>query len=257
LPVEATLARNAVLSSSQQLFAAQEQAKLAESELHQLTGVEPSIAIHTVEPQLENEIFARQEDVLYRKALESVPEILQSESTIRAKEFHIEAEKGENLPRADIIGQYALFSRTNNYADYFNRFSRNNFIIGFSFQIPIFNGFRTNSRVAQSRQEVLEAKYRAESLKSDLKLTIERGASALRIARGERRVASDHAEAAREMVKINEALLESGKLNVREMLDSRAQLLQKELAILESDRIIFQRKLELLRAVGSMASALQ
>jgi outer membrane protein len=256
-PFEVTLARNAARSAEQQVLVAQEQAKLSEMELRELTGLSDMVSINTVEPRIENPIFGLQGRMLYQQALESAPEILQAEANVRAKEFHAKAEQGEYLPQADIIGQYALFSKANNYEDYFNRFSRNNFIIGLSVQVPIFNGSRTSSRVAQSRQEVSEARYRMESLKSGLKLTIERGMSALRIARGESGLARSNVEAAREMNQVNEALLEEGRISPKEMQDSRSLLHQKELALLLADQILFQRKLELLRAVGSITLALQ
>jgi outer membrane protein len=196
-------------------------------------------------------------EALYRQALESTPEILQSEANVKAKAFRVEAERGENLPKAEIIGQYALFSKANNYQDYFNVFTRNNFLIGLSLQVPLFNGSRTSARVAQSRQELSEARYRRESLKSGLKLTIERSLSALRIARGACDFARIDAEAARQMAQVNEALLEGGRISPREMEEARSILQQKELALLDADQAVFQRKLELLRALGTVYSTLQ
>lgn len=256
-PVEVTLARTATLSAGQQLLVAREQAKLAESELRQLTGIPETVSIKTSEPQIENPVFSLEGETLYRQALECMPEILQSEANVRAKEFHVQAERGERLPKAEIIGQYALFSRANNYDDFFNRFSRHNFLLGLSLQVPVFNGSRTSSRVAQSKQEVSEARYRHESLKSNLRLTIERCLSTLRVARGAAELARSDAEAAREMVGVNETLLEAGRISPQEMEESRSLLSQKELAFLEADQTVFQRKLELLRAIGMISAALQ
>jgi len=256
-PVEVTLSRTATQSAKHQLLIAEEQVKLSETELRELTGIMEPVSIKTSEPQLESPAFGLPSATLFQQALECTPEILQSEANIRAKEFHVEAERAERLPKADIIGQYALFSRTNNYQDYFNVFSRNNFLIGLSLQVPIFNGSRTSSRVAHSRQEVSEGRSRLESLKSGLKLSIERSLSALRIARGALDLARSDAETAKELVQVNEALLEGGRISPREMDESRSLLQQKGMALLEADHAVFQRKLELLRAIGTISSALQ
>lgn len=256
-PVDAALARTVALSAGQELLVAQEQVRLAEAELRQLTGLAETVSIQTTEPQIETPVFSQEAEVLYQQALESTPEIGRLEATLRAKEFHVEAEKGERLPKAEIIGQYALFSRTNNYEDFFNRFSRNNFLLGLSLQIPLFDGFRTSSRVAQSKQEVSETRYQLEGLKSGLKLTVHRCLSALRVARGASELARIDAEAAREMVRVNETLLEGGRITPGELEESRSLLRQKELALLETDQMVFQRKLDLLRAVGTISSALQ
>ena len=255
-PVELTIARTAALSNRQQLLVAQEQEKLAETELRQLTGIDADV-FGTVEPVVENPLFGSSGDSWYQRALEGSPEILQSEANVKAKEFHVEAERGEKLPQAEIIGQYALFSRANNYQDYFNRFERNNFVLGLSIQVPIYSGARISSRVAQSRHEVAEARYRLESQKSGLKLSIERALSDLRVARGAAELARSNAEAAREIVEVNEALLEGGRISPSDMEDFRSQLQQKEMAQLEADQILFRRKLELLHAAGFLSSALQ
>ncbi len=100
-------------------------------------------------------------------------------------------------------------------------------------------------------------RYRLQSLKSGLKLSIERALSALRIARGASRLAQSEVEAARQMVQVSETLLESGRISMKELDDSRSQLQQKELSLLDAEQILFQRKLELLRAAGSILPAIQ
>lgn len=256
-PLEVSLARTAALSAEQQVLEVEEQAHAAEAELKMLTGIPDAVAIVIATPDIESPVFGMPKDALLQRALERKPEILQAEANLRAKEFHIEAEKGEDLPKANIVSQYALFSKTNNYADYFNRFSRNNYIIGLSFQVPVFNGSRTNARVAQSRNEASEARYRLERARSDLKLSIEKSLGALRIARGASEVAKSDLESAKEMARVSETLLEEGRIGMSNLDEVRIQQQQKELAALEAERLLFQRKLELLRAAGSLVTELQ
>ncbi len=255
-PVEATLARTAVLAARQQILVTQEQTLFAEKELHKLTGLSDTIKIQTVEPQINSPIFELPEEALLQRAIESAPGILKAQADLRAKEFHIEAERGGFLPKIELVGQYALFSRANNYEDYFSKFVRNNFLLGLSIQMPIFNG-GTGARVAQSRQEASEARYRLESMKSNLKLDIQRGLGALRIARGAVDLGRSDVDAAREMVKVSETLMEAGRISEKDLQESRAQLLQKELALLDADQALFQRGLELLYSTGTLGTALQ
>jgi outer membrane protein len=255
-PVEATLARTAVLAARQQILVTQEQTLFAEKELHKLTGLSDTIKIQTVEPQINSPIFELPEEALLQRAFESAPGILKAQADLRAKEFHIEAERGGYLPKIEIVGQYALFSRANNYEDYFSKFVRNNFLLGLSIQMPIFNG-GTGARVAQSRQEASEARYRLESMKSNLKLDIQRGLGALRIARGAVDLGRSDVEAAREMVKVSETLMEAGRIGEKDLQESRAQLLQKELSLLDAEQGLFQRGLELLHSTGAIGTSLQ
>jgi len=256
-PVDVTLARTATIAAEQQLLVAQEQAMLAERELQELAGLPNTVSIKTLEPRIDSSTFEMDEDSLFRQALEYTPEILRTEAILKSKEYHVEAEKGERWPRLELVSEYALFSRSNNYEDYFNRFERNNYLLGLSVQVPIFTGFRTSSRIEQSRQEVSEEHYRLQSMKSNLKLNIQRGLSALRIAYSNLKLARSEKETAQEIVQVNETLLESGRIGEKEFEDSRLQLQQKELAMLEVEEVVFQRKLELLHAAGSIASEIQ
>lgn len=255
--VDVTFTRTAVMTVEQQLLVAQEEARIGERELQELTGLPDTISVRTAEPRIDSIFLEMNADFLYEKALESTPEILRSEATLRAKEFHVEAEKGESWPRLELISEYALFSRTNNYDDYFNRFTRNNYLLGLSVQVPLFTGSRTSSRVEQSRQEVSEEHYRLQSMKSDLKLNIHRGLSSLRIAHSTLELARSEREAAQENLQVNASLLESGRISVKDFEDLRLQLQQKEMAVLEANESLFQRKLELLHAVGVIASEIQ
>ena len=255
--VDVTLVRTATMAAEQQLLVAREQANLGEKELRELTGLPGTVSIKTLEPRIDSTIFGMDEEFLYGQALEHTPEILQSQATLKAKQYHVEAERGESWPRLELVSEYALFSRTNNYEDYFNRFTRNNYLLGLSVQIPLFTGSRTKSRVEQSRQEASAEHYRLQSMKSDLKLNIQRSLSALRIAHGAQKLARSEREAARDILGINETLLESGRISVEEFEDSRLELQQKELAMLDADEAVFQRKLELLHTVGVVASEIQ
>lgn len=253
-PLEVTLAKTATSFAQHQVLIADEQVKMAEAELRDLTGISDSTPIQTTEPEIDNQLLDQPAENLYRRALETHPEVLQAEANLRAKEFHVEAEKGDGRPRLEIVSQYALFSRTNNYADFFSRFTRNNFIIGLSVQVPVFNGHRTSARVAQSQQEVAEARFRLQRMKSDLKLSIERSLSALRIARGARDLAGNEVSATRESLQVNETLLQGGRISSRNVELSRSQLREKEIAQLETQKVLFQRKIELLRVTGTIAS---
>lgn len=255
--VEVASADNAILHAQQQLHAVQEQTKLAETDLRRFTGFPETASIKTVEPVIENPIFVTPADAIYLQALECTPEIQKLKADLKAKEFHVEAERAERLPKAEIASQFAVFSNTNNYADYYKNFSRSNIVFGLSFQIPIFDGSRASSKVAQSRLEVSEARHRLDGQMSDLKMSIERAASALRLAQEASQVARDDAKLTLETVKVNEARLEEGRITPKEMEDYRSLQQQKELAVLQADQILFQRKLELLRVAGSILPALQ
>jgi outer membrane protein len=256
-PLESTMARASVAAARQQLLIAREQAKIAEAELQEMTGISDTTMIETVDPALESPIYELDEEALFQKTVISSPEILQEESTIKANEFHLAAEKAEKYPRLDGVTEYSLFSNSNNYEDYYRKFKRNNFIVGLSLQIPIFDGFRTSARVAQSKQEVQKERFKLLKIKSDLKINIKKGLSAIRMARGASELITYDLEATKEELQVKSALLESGRISIKEFEEAQLKLQQKELAKLDADQTLFQRKLDLLRITGSVLSVIQ
>jgi len=249
------MGKTAVAAVKQQILTAREQAMVAETELRELTGLPDGISIQTITPVMESPVYDMDAAALFEKTAASSPEIMQAEAKIRAKEFHVAAEKAERHPRIAAVAEYGMFSRSNNYEDYYNRFERNNYLVGISAQFRLFDGFQSKARVAQSREELSAEQLNLRRLKSDLKLNIQKGLSAVRVARGAANVAAGELEAAEEMVKINEILFESGRVGEREMADAQLDVQLKELAKLDAEYELFQRKVELLRVTGSIFTA--
>jgi outer membrane protein TolC len=255
-PLDVTLARTFTANAEQQLLVAREQARLAETELRGLTGRQDGAPLQTAEPQLDPTTLGLPGEVLYQNALENHPEILRAESNLRAKEFHLEAEKGSKYPRLDLVSQYALFTKFNNYQDYFNKFTRNNYVIGVSVQVPLFDGSQSSARIAQGRQDITEARLRLERAKTNLKMNIERSLSALRIAKGATELARRELDAAREGARVGQTLLEAGRISPREMAAPQTLVREKEVALLEAEKSLFEREVELLQITGTAATAI-
>lgn len=253
-PLDLTMAKLAAATIEQQLRVVQEQVRLAEIGLRELTGIPDNQEIRTETPEIKSELLSLPTEVLYQRALEIHPDIREARATVRAKEFHVEAEKAERYPQFTIVSQYALFSRANNYQDFFNRFSRNNYILGLSIQFPLFDGFRTGARVAQSAQDAEAARLRLQRMQSDLKMSLERDAGDLRIADGAAELARLEVEAYREQLKVNETLLEAGRIEPKELDDAHTQLIGKQLAALEAEKTLFERQVNLLQASGSLVT---
>ena len=74
-----------------------------------------------------------------RQALEASKELRSLESKLLAKGLDVRSERANRLPKLDLVAQYGLLARFNNYEEFFNSFQRHNGQLGVSFQIPLFN----------------------------------------------------------------------------------------------------------------------
>lgn len=75
---------------------------------------------------------------------------------IRSAQHRVAAARSERLPKLNVVGQYSMLARFNNYDDYFRRFQRHNWQAGVAFEIPLFTGRGTAERVARARLEERE-----------------------------------------------------------------------------------------------------
>jgi len=253
LPLDLGVEKVAVANREQQLLVMRERARLAEAGLREVTGLPAGQELVTATPEIRSELLALPDEELYRRALGAHPEIREAEAALRAREFHVEAEKAERYPQINIVGEYALLSRTNNYQDYFNRFTRNNYLLGLSIQVPVFNGSRTAARIGQSRQEVDIARLRLERLKSELRMALEHNRSDLRVAIGAVELARLEVENAEARVRVDEALLEAGRIGLRDLDVARSEWFEKRAAGIEARRVLFESQVALLQAGGTLA----
>ena len=251
-PIDVTKATASTAGAQHRVLLAREMVQLAETEMKQLLGYE-NRRIATLEPQMDSPLLNYPPEELYKNALEIHPQLKEAEARLRAREYHVEAEKGEAWPRVHIIGEYALFSRANNYDKFFNQFTRHNGLIGLSIQVPVFDGFRRKSRIAQSRQEVDEARHQRDRLRLQLKLGVSRSASEMRIARDSVKLARMQAKVASEDFKVHEALLEKGRISEETLDTARGQLHQREVEFLNAQASFWKAKIELLRLTGNLA----
>ena len=117
-------------------------------------------------------------DIVYKKAVNSRPEIIKAQIGVKNAELGIESAKGRYLPSLSFSAgmgtsyQHA-FSFANSY--FFKQVNDNlGYSLGFSLNIPIFNRFQTKSNVNKSiiNKEISEIGLQSEKLR--LKATIER-----------------------------------------------------------------------------------
>jgi outer membrane protein len=253
-PLDVTLARTAEAAARQQQLVAEEQLRLADLELRQLTGLSMAEQFQTEEIRISLEFPGNRLEALTNKAFETYPEIRQAESGLRIREFHVEAEKGGKYPRLEFVTQYALFTRFNNYEDYFRTFQRNNYLVGLSIQVPLFDGFLSNSKVAQGKLEISEARLKLDRLKAELKMNIERAASAVRITAGAAQLARKELDAAREGLAVSQSLLEIGRISPKELLAAQNLVREKEIVVVEAEKTSVQRQVEILRLTGGLTA---
>jgi len=161
------------------------------------------------------------------------------------------------LPRIDLVAQYALFARYNNYDDFFRKFQRNNGQLGISFQFPLLagsaaaaNADRANSEIARLRIQMNQARNRIATGTRQAHQEVERASGDLDVARLD-------LDLAREQVSLLLAQSGEGRATLRQVEEARFTEAEKWIAFYDARFGTDRARLNLLKLTGNLMVALK
>ena len=258
LPLDLTRARLETARARRALEAETAQLRLLEAKLkHQISlsqeaplEPQPSGFVSTLPlPQDEREALAR--------AVAGNPELKRIDASLRAKGFALRAEKGALAPRVDLVAQYSLLGRFNNFEDFFNKFQRHNGQIGMSFQIPVFGRKEVSARAAKVRLETSALEIQRSALRSGIELEVHRKFEELHQAEGQQKLARLELDFTRENLSVILANHDEGRTAMEEIEKARLEESQAWAAYYDSQYSVQKAKLDLLRETGELVAALR
>ena len=258
IPLELTGARVERVRAEQRLLDFASARRALEAELRSLLSLEDE---RPLEPSpADSELIVAlpaAADEAVSQAVASSPELKSLASTVNAKEFAVEAEKGARQPRLDFVAQYALLARFNNYDEFFNRFQRHNGQVGIALSVPLYAGSGVGARVAQARLEAQEAQARLEASRSAVEIESVKIFEGVRRLEGGLTVARLELEYARETLDVMLARFEEGRVALDEVERARAREAQAWEGFYDASYALRKAKLNLLRRTGELVAALQ
>jgi outer membrane protein TolC len=191
------------------------------------------------------------------RALEGSPELRRLGEEVAAKEAKAKSARAEKYPQADLVAQYALVGRFNNYADFYQRFERHNVQLGLSLKIPVFDGARIGALVGAADAELAEARHNLENARRNLTVEIRRLFQGARNAEAAREVNRLELEVARENTRVLLARFEEGRVSARELEQARLEESARWNALLDSGFELDRARLTLLKTTGEITRVLQ
>ncbi len=193
---------------------------------------------------------------LVAEALTNNVELKEAESEKRAREEKLKGERGGYWPTLALTGQYNVLSKFNNYADFFNKFQRNNVIFGVEIRIPIFAS-RTTSAVAFARADLNAANLALEKKRSELSLDVRQKARQVHEADLGGKVARLELQIAQENVRVLQAQFDQGRGSLKDLEAAHIEENNKWLAYLDANYARQQAQLSLLETTGQLGKVLQ
>jgi outer membrane protein len=190
-------------------------------------------------------------------ALSASQELKRLDSNFTAKDLEIKGDKAQRLPRVDLVAQYALFAKFNNYAQYYNTFKRNNEELGASVQVPIFTGTGVHALVGQAESDQQHIRAEMQAARNRILLDIHQSYLDIKKADVARELAQADLDLARSQLSIVLAQLNEGRASLRQVEEARFNEGEKWIAFYDAQFASERARWNVLRQTGDLRAALQ
>jgi len=187
---------------------------------------------------------------IYQQALSTLPQLRASASTVKAAEMQYKAARGNLFPKLALVaGVSTNFSRMMDSTP-FEPFTaqlknRRGAYVGFTLNIPIFNGFSRSAEMKRSKQRYIMAQCDNEDLSRQVYSDIEQAVADVNGLADESRFAQKRTESMLEAHKVNLRKYDEGLIDALEVSTSANRLLNSRVEELYTN-LKYQLKSKLL-----------
>jgi len=196
------------------------------------------------------------EDAAIQNATSSSIELRKLQSALTAKELDVRSQKAARLPTVDLIAQYGLFAKYNNYSNYFRAFSRNNGEIGASITIPLWTGPAVSAATAQAESDAARLHLEMNAARNRISLETRQSYQNLHKINTERDVAKLDLDVARDQVSILLNQMNEGRVTLQQVELARFTEDEKWIAFYDAQYAAEKAAWELLHRTGDLMAAL-
>lgn len=255
LPMEVTRAELILARVNERILKLESRDEILTAQLRNLTGFPEGQSLEVEKEELSFE-SDQPEGQLIERALALDPGLKEAENERAARQRLLQGAKGSYWPTIELVGQYSVLSKINNYQEFFKKFQRNNVNAGVQINVPILSA-KTSSSVALARSQLNEAELALGNKRQEVKLDVRQKARAVRESDATREVARLELKLAQETLQLVQAKFDEGHATLRDLEQARLDESDKWVAFLDADLAHQQGQLTLLQATGQLAKVFQ
>ena len=197
------------------------------------------------------------EEQALQTTLQSNLDLRKLESQIASKQLEMRGQNAARLPRADLVAQYGMLAKFNNYDQYFQKFQRNNGQVGVSLQLPLFAGPGVSAQAARSAADAARLKIECDNARNRIRSDIQASFREVKRAGTAAEVARLDLEVAREQLSVNLAQMQEGRATLRQVEESRIVENDKWIAFYDAQYSIERAQWNVLRLTGQLTASIE
>ncbi|HTR46387.1 MAG TPA: TolC family protein, partial [Verrucomicrobiae bacterium] len=261
LPIEATRSQLALARIQQRTVRLEDREQALEIRLRDMTGIPDSRAldVQPEEPSFSDTLAADTAAIqaeMVSLALQNDRSVAEAENERAAREKLFHGAKLSYFPTVDLVGQYSVLSKFNNYDQFYKTFERNNVNVGVQVTIPLFAA-KTSSNVTLAKRQLDEAEIALGNTRQQVRVEVQDKARNLRELEADREVARLDLQLAQENLQLVQARFDQSRATLQEIEQARLDESDKWVAFLDADFARQQAQLTLLQATGQLAKVFQ
>jgi outer membrane protein TolC len=255
LPLEVTRGELTMAKIEHQILQLEGRDDVLTEELRSQTALPESQALNVAPEELPE---GAQESVaeLESLALQNSVDVREAENERSAREHYARGAHQSYWPTVQLIGEYSVLARYNNYQEFYTHFQRNNLNVGIQVHIPIFAA-KTSAAVALAKSELAQANAEVGSKRQDVRIDVRQKARSMRELEAGREVARLDLKLAQETLAITQSRFDKGQSSLRELEQDRLTESEKWVEFLDADFARKQGQLTLLQSTGQLAQVFQ
>lgn len=248
--VELTRAKLAVARTHLDMAQTQAAADQLRLRLSQLTGL-PVSAIQTSTESIPQLPQVSPDGDLAAQAAEQNMQVKIADYTALARQHKAEAERKQLYPAVDLVTQYAVLARYNNYDEFFRKFQRNNVTAGVAIRIPFLSTAQRATAEA-ARFDAAKARAEARNVRQQVSADTLKLQRAVQQFSAAREVAQLEHELSQAEIHAAEAKIESGQASLKDAQNAQVVEHERYTAFLSSSFDLDKAQIQLLRQTGDL-----
>ncbi|MGE5644417.1 MAG: TolC family protein [Acidobacteriota bacterium] len=257
LPVEIKKAELSLARARYRSAAAEANVRAVNASLAALLGFGPDDQVRLATGDRALPSVPDSPEAAVEQALDGNKEIRSLESKLAAKNLDVRSERAARLPSLDLVAQYGLLAKFNNYEQFFKAFQRHNGQLGVSFQIPLWTGPGPKAAAAQAEAEAAQLGIQIRATRGRIAADARKAYDEMTQAAAAQEIARLDLEVARDEVSVLLAQMQEGRAALRQVEQARSLETDKWIALYDAAANLEKARFALLRQTGGLLAALQ
>src|SRR5271170_7707995 len=126
------------------------------------------------------------------------------------------------FPTINLVGQYSVLSKFNNYSDFYKKFERNNVNVGVQITIPLFAA-KTSANVTLAKSQLDAAELILGNKRQEVRVDVQQKARDVRELDAVREVARLDLKLSQQTLEITQARFDQGRATLRDIEEIRLE----------------------------------